>query len=388
MHIIMTIYLDHAATTRVLEKAAKKACDCMINNYGNPSSLHTMGMDAEKIITQCKKSISDRLRVQVGDIYFTSGGTEANNLAISGLANAYQRNGKHMILTPIEHASVKETYESLESQGFKISYVKVDENGIVDEHNLEDLIRQDTILVSIMHINNEIGTIQNIKKLGNIIKSKNSSTLFHVDGIQSFGKIDTYPAKWQVDVFTISGHKIHGPKGIGALYIKKGVLIKPLIFGGHQQKGIRSGTENVPGIAALDVAVCHGSKEMLVNYEKVLTLKSYLLEGIKEIASVRINSLDSDDFSPYILSVSFLGLRGEVLLHALEEAGIFVSTGSACSSNKSKAKGFLHVLGRNDEEIEGNVRFSFDASNCIEELDRVLEVLKATLPILLKFKRR
>ncbi|MDA3846608.1 MAG: cysteine desulfurase family protein [Vallitaleaceae bacterium] len=384
----MTIYFDHAATTKVMPEIAEAICNSMVNDYGNPSSLHRLGMNAEKLITTAKQTISAQLRVTPSEIYFTSGGTEANNLGIMGIATAYQRNGRHLITTPIEHASVKATYELLEEQGFEVSYVKVDDNGLVDQADLVRLIRKDTILVSIMHVNNEIGIIQNIEDLGKILKQTNPSTLFHVDGIQAFGKIVTLPKKWLVDAYAISGHKIHGPKGIGAIYIRKGILIKPMIIGGHQQKDVRSGTENVPGIVGIDGATKCVIMSMVENYKKVEAIKSYLIKGLECFDSVRINSPNDHRFSTYILSVSFVGIRGEVLLHALEEQGIYVSTGSACSSNKSKAAGFLSVLGRTKEEVAGNIRFSFDPTNTFEEIDVLLKVLKEIVPMLLRYQRK
>lgn len=386
----MTIYLDNASTTQVFDQVTTEVLDVMTKDYGNPSSKHNMGFDAEKLISKSKKIIAEVLKVDEDLVYFTSGGTEANNIAIQGIAKAYYRDGKHLITTPIEHSSVRETFEYLESEGYKLSILRVDNNGIVDIEHLKYLLENhpDTTLISIMHVNNEMGVIQDIELISKTIKGINKNTLLHVDGVQAFCKIPLKLKRWQVDAYSISGHKIHGPKGIGALYLNKGIKLTPLIYGGHQQKGIRSGTQNMLGIVGLGKATELMATSIESYQTQLEVIKSYMIDKLRDFDNIRINSPISKDFSNHILSVSFLGLRGEVLLHALEEKGVYVSTGSACSTNKSQSSGFLERIGRNKEEAESNIRFSFSKYTTKDEIDITIEALKTLVPMLRRFKRK
>ncbi|GMQ64014.1 cysteine desulfurase family protein [Vallitalea maricola] len=384
----MEIYLDNGATTKPFEVVIEEMCKVFREDYGNPSSLHKKGFEAEKYIIKSKDIFSKILKVNQKEIYFTSGGTESNNLAILGVANAYKRSGKHIITTAIEHSSVKNTINYLGDNDYEITVLPVDSNGLIDLDQLRDSIREDTILVSIMHVNNEISTIMPIDEIGKVIKEKNKNTIFHVDAIQSFGKLNIYPKKWNIDLVSISGHKFHAPKGIGVIYINDNIKINPIIYGGFQQNGIRSGTENVPGIAAIGLAAKMMYDNLDSNVEHLYRLKRYLAGRIiNEIADTVINGIDVDKGAPHILSIRFNKVRGEVLLHSLEEKDIFVSTGSACSSNKPSKLGPLQGIGLNSEEALSTVRFSFCINNTIEELDKCVDELKNIVPLLRKFVR-
>lgn len=384
----MEIYLDNGATTRPFEEAIDLMCKVFSQDYGNPSSLHKKGFQAERYILKSKNIFSKILKVNQKEIYFTSGGTESNNLAILGVANAYKRTGKHIITTAIEHSSVKNTINYLGDNDYEITVLPVDSNGLIDLDQLRDSIRKDTVLVSIMHVNNEIGTIMPVEEIGKIIKEKNSETVFHVDAIQSFGKLNIYPKKFNIDILSISGHKFHAPKGIGVIYINDGIKINPIIYGGFQQNGIRSGTENVPGIAAVGYAAEKMYDNIDSNVEYLYKLKKHLASRIiNEIPDTFVNGIEVDKGAPHILSIRFNNIRGEVLLHSLEEKDIFVSTGSACSSNKPSKRGPLQGIGLNNEEALSTIRFSFCINNTIEELDTCVEELKKIVPVLRKFVR-
>ena len=384
----MEIYLDNGATTRPFEEVVDLMCRVFSQDYGNPSSLHKKGFQAEKYILKSKDIFSKILKVNQKEIYFTSGGTESNNLAILGVANAYKRTGKHIITTEIEHSSVKNTINYLGDNDYEITVLPVDSNGHINLNQLRDSIREDTILVSIMHVNNEIGTIMPIEEIGKIIKEKNRETVFHVDAIQSFGKLMIYPKKYNIDVLSISGHKFHAPKGIGAIYINDNIKINPIIYGGFQQNGIRSGTENVPGIAAIGCAAEKMYSNIDSNSEYLYKLKKHLANRIiSEIPDTIVNGIEVEKGAPNILSIRFNNIRGEVLLHSLEEKEIFVSTGSACSSNKPSKKGPLQAIGLTNEEALSTIRFSFCIFNTIEEMDICVEELKKIVPLLRKFVR-
>lgn len=353
----------------------------MEKEYGNPSSLHNFGFSAEKEIKKARTIISKIIKSNENEIFFTSGGTEANNLAILGVASAYKKTGSHIIVNKTEHPSVLEAYKKLENLGYTVSYLNVDKKGYADLSQLEKEINKETILVSVMHVNNEIGTINDIKKISEIIKSKNNKTLFHTDCVQSFCK-NSVNSKY-ADLITLSGHKIHGPKGIGALFIKKGIRVNPLFIGGNQQKGIRSGTENVPGIVGFASASEYMSMNMEKNNEKILLIKNKLKEIKNLLPEVYING-DENNGSPYILNISFADIKGEVLLHTLEDKGIYVSTGSACTSNHKKHIGTVDIIGGIGEN---SLRFSFSDENTVHEACECISALLEIVPLLRQYKQ-
>lgn len=377
-------YFDNAATTRVSDKVRDIMVNLMQIDYGNPSSLHMKGVEAGRHIKAASEQIAETLKCQPKEIIFTSGGTESNNLALMGAAFAHKRRGNKIITSAIEHASVLSAMEFLEEQGFEIVYIKTDSHGIVDLEELSDQIDEDTILVSVMYVNNEIGSVQPIEKISRIIKEKNPETIFHVDAIQAFGKYIIYPKRMGIDMMSVSGHKLHGPKGSGFLYVSDKVRIKPIIYGGGQQKGMRSGTENVPAIAGLAAAV----KEEYSHLEEKIThlyeLKNHLIEGMTAYPEVYSNSGDA----PHIASISFTGVRSEVMLHALEDRQIYVSAGSACSSNKPHVSGVLKAIGLNSERQEATLRFSFSEENTIEQVDYAISVVGELLPLLRRYTRK
>lgn len=378
------IYFDNAATTQTSLEAAKIAYDIMTKNYGNPSSKHLKGLEAEKEIKKAIKIISNIIDSNESEIYFTSGATEANNTSIFGTAYAYKREGKHIITTKIEHPSVMQPFKILEENGFNVTYLDVDSDGLININQLVDSITDNTILVSIIHVNNEIGSVQNIDQIGKLIKQKNKNTLFHVDAVQSFGKYNISVKKSNIDLLSVSGHKFHAPKGIGFLYIKKGIKTKALIYGGGQQNNMRSGTENVSGIASLATAAQEAYKNIDINFEKVKLLKSKLAAAIlNNINETYINGTLSENASPYILNISFKDIKSEVLLHALENENISVSSGSACSSHKSKPSNTLKAI--NSEYADEAIRFSFSKYNTVEDVDYCIDVLNKLIPKLRNF---
>ncbi|MDO4170257.1 MAG: cysteine desulfurase family protein [Lachnospiraceae bacterium] len=380
----MEAYFDNGATTKVFPQVKEIMVEAMEVEYGNPSSMHMKGVKAENYIKDAKEIIAKSLKVEPKEIIFTSGGTESNNMALIGTAMANKRKGKHIISTRIEHASVYNPLFYLEEQGFEVTYLPVDEHGIVKLQALEDAIRPDTILVSVMYVNNEIGSIQPISEIGSIIKKKNPDIIFHVDAIQGYGKYNIYPRRWNIDLLSVSGHKIHGPKGIGFLYAKDKVKMNPIIFGGGQQKGRRSGTENVPGIAGLGKAVQLIYEDHETKMNHIRSLKEDFIAQVLELPDVKNNSGEA----PHIASISFKGVRSEVLLHALEERGVYVSSGSACSSNKPAISGTLKAIGLTKEYYDSTLRFSFCIYNTKEEVDYAVDCLKELLPMLRRFTRR
>ena len=387
----MEAYLDNSATTRCSDRACQLMVDLLTKDYGNPSSLHMKGIEAERFVETAKKKIAKTLRVSEKEIIFTSGGTESNNLAIIGAAMANRRAGNHIITTSIEHASVENPMEFLKEQGFDITYLSVDENGIISLEELEEAVTEQTILVSMMQVNNEIGAIEPVAEAAELIKKKNPATLIHVDAIQSYGKMYIYPKKLGIDMLSVSGHKIHGPKGSGFLWVKEKTKLKPLILGGGQQKGMRSGTENVPAIAGLGEA----AEEIYENLDEkrahLYGLKQRFIDGIEKLEGTHVNGKTGEDSAPHIVSVSFEGIRSEVLLHSLEDRGIYVSSGSACSSNnhagKQKGSKTLRNIHLKENLLDSTLRFSFSAHTTEEEIDYALEVLGELLPVLKKYTR-
>lgn len=382
------IYFDNAASTVTLQCVAEKMNDILFHTYANPASMSILGLQAEKEIRTAAEILGNSIHCNVNEVYFTSGGSESDTWAIAGTAMGYCRSGKHLITTKIEHPAVSQSMKSLEEQGFEITWLDVDKKGYIDLEQLKQSIRKDTILVSTILINNEIGTIQDAQTIGTIIKESNPNTLYHVDAVQAFGKYPIDVRKMKIDMLSMSGHKIHAPKGLGMLYIKDGLKVKPLIYGGGQQRGKRAGTENTAGAAALALA----AKESIANLEeaekKVFEVKKVLAEGIlNNIEDTQINGECLEKASPYVLNISFKGLRSEVLLHALEQKEIFVSAGSACDSRKKTASSVLQALGLSFEEIEGAIRFSFSRFNTVEEAEQCVEVLKEIVPALRKYNK-
>ena len=347
----MEAYLDNSATTCVYQETADLVCDLMVNHYGNPSAMHQKGVEAEQYIRTAQETLAKILKVKEKEIFFTSGGTESDNWALVGTAMANKRTGNHIITSAIEHPAVSAPLAFLEEQGFCITRLPVNKEGLVDVNELEEAITPETILVSIMYVNNEIGAVEPIGEIGRRIKAKNPKTYFHVDAIQAFGKYRIYPKRMGIDMLSVSGHKIHGPKGSGFLYIDEKVKIRPLILGGGQQNGMRSGTDNVPGIAGL--------------------AKSAEEEG-----------------APQIVNASFLNVRSEVLLHTLEDRQIYVSAGSACSSHKRAGSPTLTAIGASKAEMESAVRFSLSEFTTLEQIEYTLDTLREVLPMLRRFTRK
>lgn len=383
----MEAYFDNSATTRVLDSVKDIVVKTMTEDYGNPASKHRKGMEAEQYIREARKIIADSMKVQEKEILFTSGGSESNNMALICTAWANQRAGKHIISTAIEHPSVYNPLGVLEELGFEVTILPVDHDGHISLKELEEAIRPDTILVSTMYVNNEVGAVEPVEEISRVIKAKNPSALYHVDAIQAYGKYVIRPKKQGIDLLSVSSHKIHGPKGVGFLYIRSGVKIKPLIYGGGQQAGMRSGTENVPGVAGFGAAV----KEMYTDHaekiQKLIGLKDYMTDRLGEIEGTMINSKKGEASAPQIVSVSFEGVRSEVLLHALEDKGIYVSSGSACSSNHPGISGTLKGIGVAQKLLDSTIRISFSIFNTKEEVDYTIDVLKELVPVLRRYQR-
>ncbi len=382
--MIREIYLDNAATTKALPEVTEAVVDALESNYANPSSLHRFGLKSEKILKNSRKIVAEYLGVKAKEIIFSSGGTESNNLAIRGVTEAYQNRGKHLITSPIEHSSVAELFKTLEKEGWQVDRVNVDDGGQVDLEHLRSLITEETLLVSIMQVNNELGTIQPTKKIAEIIKAENPLCFFHVDGVQAFGKIYSNLSQWPVDLYSISGHKIHGPKGIGALYIKKGTNLKPLVSGGGQERKLRSGTENIPAIAGLAAAVKNLPQFSSKNKtDKIMTkTRTYLLSKLQKIKDIVINSPASG--APHIINFSIPEIRGETMLHALESQGIYISTGSACSS-KQKGSRIINACGLSEQRSESALRVSLNRKITNDDLDYFIKALKEQIDFLKLF---
>ncbi len=383
----MEVYLDNSATTKCFKDVAELMSEIMCEDYGNPSSMHNKGMQAETRIRTAKEIIAKNLKVNEKEILFTSGGTESDNIALIGSAMANYRAGRHLITTKIEHPAILQTMKYLEEQGFEVTYLPVDKNGQIRLADLEKAITDETILVSIMHTNNEIGALQPIEEAGSLIKRINPNIIFHVDAVQGFGKFRIYPKRMHIDLLSVSGHKIHGPKGVGFLYINEKIKIKPIIFGGGQQKGMRSGTENVPGVAGLAKAIEMIYADLDTDVEKLYRLKEHFIQGVKQIPDVKINGLTGRDSAPHIVSVSIRGIRSEVMLHALEEKGIYVSAGSACASNKPQTSETLKAIGVEKDLLDSTIRFSFSDFTTVEEIDYTLQALQEIVPMLRKYVR-
>ena len=384
----MEAYFDNSATTKVTESVKDIVVKAMTEDYGNPSSMHMVGVEAEKYIKTAKENIAKILKVDQREIYFNSGGTEGNNQAIIGVAEANKRSGNKIITTEIEHASVASPMKYLEKEGYQVVYLPVDHLGVVDMETLKKEMSADTILVSVMYVNNEVGAMQPVGEIGKYIKTVNPKVVFHVDAIQAFGKMEIRPKREKIDILTVSGHKIHGPKGSGFIYIQKNTKIHPIISSGGQQDGMRSGTENVPGIAGIGQAAKECYDHLEENVKIMTELKDYLIDRLSQIEGVTVNSRKGNQGAPHIVSASFKGVRSEVLLHALEEKGIYVSAGSACSSNRPSVSRTLKAMQIDKDLLESTVRFSFSKLNTKEQIDYCMEQLQELLPVLRKYVRR
>ena len=381
----MEAYFDNSATTRCYPQVAEIVVKTMTEDFGNPSAMHLKGVEAEKYVREAAQTLAKILKVNEKEIIFTSGGTESNNLALFGGADANKRSGNHIITTSVEHAAVGQPAERLEQMGYEVTIVPVDHRGVVQLEALEKALRPDTILVSTMYVNNEVGAVMPVEEIAKLVHEKSPKALYHVDAIQAFGKYRIYPKKAGIDMLSVSSHKIHGPKGVGFLYINEKARIQPQILGGGQQAGMRSGTDNVPGIAGLGVAAKMVYTDFDEKIEHMYQLKERLAEGFLKLPDVRLNGMEIREGAPQILSASFLGVRSEVLLHTLEEKGIYVSAGSACSSHKRKAAGTLSAMGMEAAQRESTLRFSFSEENTFEEVDYVLEVIGQVLPMLRRY---
>ena len=381
----MEAYFDNAATTRVAPEVQDIVKKVMDLDYGNPSSRHRKGAEAEQYIKEAQDIIAGTLKAEPKEIIFTSGGTESNNMALIGAAFANRRRGNHIISTRIEHASVYNPLLFLEEQGFRITFLNVDRQGHIDPEELKQAICPETILVSVMMVNNEVGAIEPIEEIGKIIKKANPDIVFHVDAIQAYGKLKISVKRCKIDLLSVSGHKIHGPKGTGFLYVRDKVKLRPIIYGGGQQRDFRSGTENVPGIAGLGMA----AKLIYTNHtekiEKIRQVKDTFLTGVRKLDGV----VDNSGEAPHIASVSFRGIeRSEVLLHALEAKGVYCSSGSACSSNHPAISGTLKAIGVEDELLNATLRFSFSVYSSVEEAEYAVQVLAEELPKRREFVKR
>lgn len=384
----MEAYLDNSATTRCSAKAAEMVMKVMREDFGNPSALHTKGVEAEHYVKEAHAFFAKNLKVDEKEICFTSGGTESNNLALIGTAMANRRAGNHLITTSVEHASVDNTMKYLEEQGFRVTYLPVDEYGVVSLEALKEALCPETILVSVMYVNNEVGAVQPVDEIARIVKEHNPNTIFHVDAIQAYGKYRIYPKKEGIDLLSVSGHKIHGPKGTGFLYVNSKVKIHSIVFGGGQQKGLRSGTENVPGIAGMAEAAAECYENLEEKIDRLYALKDRFVSQVSALEGTKVNGHTGRDSAPQIVSVSFRDVRSEVLLHALEEKGIYVSAGSACSSNKPSVSRTLKNMEIDKELLGSTLRFSFCFDTTEEEIDYCIKELGELLPVLRRYVRR
>ena len=384
----MEVYFDNSATTRCYDSVKDIVVKAMTEDFGNPSAMHLKGVEAEKYIKSSAESLARLLKVQEKEILFTSGGTESDNLALIGATLANKRSGNHIITTSVEHPAVSQPALFLQEQGFEVTYLPVDSRGVVKMDALKAVLREDTILVSVMYVNNEVGAVMPVEEIAALVHEKSPRALFHVDAIQAFGKYRIYPKKMGIDLLSVSGHKIHGPKGVGFLYINEKAKIQPQILGGGQQGGMRSGTDNVPGIAGLGTAAVEIYKNLEENVENMYRLKEHIAQELEKIGDIRMNGMELREGAPQILSISVMGVRSEVLLHSLEERGIYVSAGSACSSHKRKPSATLAAMGMSKDQIESTVRLSFCEENTIEETDYFLQVMGELVPILRRYSRR
>lgn len=381
------LYLDYAATTPLADEVLAVFYDALRDQFGNPSSLHRLGMEAEAALRKARETVAQGLHCHPQEVVFTSGGTEANNLAIKGMAWERQGRGKHLVTSRVEHASVLEACRFLERQGFEVTYLPVDGQGLVSVDDVRQAVREDTILVSLQLVNNETGALQPVAQVGEWLKSLRRRPRFHVDAVQALGKVPLDFHRWGVDAASFSAHKLHGPKGVGFLYLRRGVPIEPLIHGGGQEGGLRSGTENLPGLMAAAEAVRLATRDLEANMKKLARLRQSLIGGLQEaIPDVVVNGpTDPRQVAAHILSVAVPGLRAEVLLHALEERGVFVSTQSACSSRKQAGSHVLAAMGLPQPVRDGTLRLSLSPRQPEEEIATAVEAFKAAVEELRPF---
>ncbi len=384
----MEIYLDNSATTRAYPEVVDIIRKTMLEDYGNPSSMHMKGVDAEKYVRTAKELIADTLKCKPDNILFTSGGTESDNTALIGAASAAARRGKHIITTQIEHPAVLETCEYLSKQGYEITYLPVDGEGRLRLDKLREALRDDTIILSVMHTNNEIGALQPIEEIGQILREVNPDTLFHVDAVQGYGKYNIIPKKCGIDLMSVSGHKLHGPKGVGFLYMSDRVRLRPVIFGGGQQKGLRSGTENVPGIAGMGEAIRITYEHIDEDVDRLRELKEYAVGRLKQMDDIIINGYNNGVSAPHIISISIKDVRAEVMLHALEARGVYVSSGSACASNKPAISATLKAIGLDKSLLDSTIRLSMSVYTTREEMEYALDSIEEETGKLRRFVRR
>ena len=388
----MEVYLDNSATTRAYECVRDIVGKVMCEDYGNPSSMHKKGVDAEAYVREAKETLAKILKVQEKELYFTSGGTESDNLALIGGARANHRAGKHLITSSIEHPAILNTMRYLEEEeGYRVTYLPVDEYGRIRLDALKEALCDETILVSVMYVNNEVGSVQPIAEASAIVKAYNKNILFHVDAVQGFGKYKIYPKKMGIDMLSVSGHKIHGPKGSGFLYVRDGVKISPIILGGGQQRGMRSGTENVPAIAGMGEAIRIIYQDHAQKVEQLYALKKRLIDGLLAMEGVTVNGINEialEETAPHIVSASFTGIKSEVMLHALAQEGVYVSSGSACSSNHPELSGTLRAIGVDERLLDSTLRFSFSVLSTPEEVDYALTAVDKVLPMLRRFIKK
>lgn len=384
----MEIYLDNSATTRCYPEVGELVYKVMCKDYGNPSSMHKKGVEAEHYIKDSKENIAKILKVNAKEIVFTSGGTESDNLALIGAARANRRAGNHLITTSIEHPAILNTMRHLEEEeGFRVTYLPVDAGGRMKLDALKEALCEETILVSAMYVNNEVGSVQPIEEAVKMVKQYNPKILFHSDAVQGFGKYHIYPKRLGIDMLSASGHKIHGPKGTGFLYLSDKVKIAPIAYGGGQQKNIRSGTENVPGIAGLGLASKMIYRDLDMKVALMRELKAHFLKGLEKLEDTTVHGVTDENSAPHIISVGIAGVRSEVLLHTLEDKGIYVSSGSACASNHPAISGVLKGIGAAREYLDATIRISMSEFTTKEEIDYTLETLYNCVPMLRKYTR-
>ena len=382
------IYMDNAATTPVKPEVLDAMLPYFTEKFGNPSSIYSISSENKKAITDAREVIAKTINTTPENIYFTAGGSESDNWALKATADAYASKGKHIITTSIEHASVQAPLAYLKELGYEITELSVDHDGIISLEELRDAVREDTVLVSIMMVNNEIGAVEPVEEAAKVIKAKNPDTLFHVDAIQAYGKFRICPKKMGIDLLSVSGHKIHAPKGTGFLYIRDKVKVKPIIYGGGQQKGMRSGTENVPGVAALGEAAAEIYENFDAKVDHMYEIKQRFIDEVTQIPGVAVNGKTGRDSAPQIVSVTIEDVRSEVMLHSLEEYGIYVSAGSACSSNKPAPSRTLQGIGLPKQKLESTIRISFCVNTTEEEVDYAVEKMKEIIPFRRKFTRK
>ncbi|MDO4478190.1 MAG: cysteine desulfurase family protein [Lachnospiraceae bacterium] len=380
------IYFDNSSTTKPYPAVVDMVVRTMTEDYGNPSSMHQKGVEAEKYVKDAAKILAGLMKVREKEIFFTSGGTESNNWALVGAALANQRAGKTIITSPMEHPAVSEPLKYLKDQGFNIVEIPLDKTGALAMDKLEAALNEDVILVSIMYVNNEVGTVTPVKEIGTLIKAKAPGALFHVDATQAFGHYRIYPKELKVDLLTASAHKFHGPKGVGFLYIEEHVKIRPLIMGGGQQMAMRSGTDNVPGVAGMGVAAEESYRDFEAKNEHLRSLRRYLIDRLSEMDNVVVHGGAEEQQAPHIVNAAFIGVGSEVLLHSLEDNGIYISAGSACSTHKRAPSPTLSALHVDRDDLSSSVRFSFSETNTKEEIDEAVAVLNKLLPMLRRYR--